>query len=1034
MLKTAKPQKNISEKRQITVMFCDLVGSTEISKNLDPEDFHDLIRSYQNVCEHEVSKYSGYIAQYLGDGVLIYFGYPSAREDDAQRAVKAALNIVDSIKDLNLIFGNLAIALNVRIGIHTGTVLISELGKERRREIIALGETPNIAATIQKMANPGEVVISAETLNLVEGYFNYDAVSTKSGNQASITKTYRILSEREISTRFVSVLSKGLTRFIGRSRELRVLHNVWEKVKEGKNATVIIGGEPGIGKSRLLHEFKTSILNDRHIMLESQCWEIRKSSAYTPIRDLLERLMGYNQNESLEAKFTKLATFLNTHNFNLKRDLPYFTNVLALPLPDGYEIPVAMPEKLKSDTIALLFKLIIKMSENTSLVFIIEDLHWIDPSTLEYINHFIKQLPTTRGVLFLLSHRPDFKQSWGGDRVTKLELEKLDQLSTEKMVKSLIKSGNVDDDTVDLISSKSEGVPLFIEELAKYQQIQSGKTPMTLNDSLMARLDNLGDAKELIQAASVIGREFKCDILKQVLGSNEDDFEKKLERVLASELVLTMNNDSRNECIFKHSLIQDVAYDSLTRTRRKSYHAKVATVLETNLPVMMETQPGVLAYHYHQAGFAEKAISYYLKSGAMLFSWGAMEESIQHLNNGLELVRTLPPTRQRDELELETLSKMISPVYSLYSFQGTSLLIICDDIIGLSERLQDFEEACGALLMLVYSYLTLGEESEARKILSKMKEFSSKGKALDPVIKFHSITAVISFLYEDTSMAEEHWKKGIRIYENLNYSNKSKYLDGGILCLSEFSLGRTISGFPDEALCRINKSIELAEMSKDPLLLPWSLQMKAIILSYIEDYQSTKNTINSALHISKERGTAIYYYYSEIVWHWLNSMEPNQTKDSWLRLNDAIDKLKLFPNMVKPLYMKWIIEACINFGKCDSALELTDEIILEARSLSHNYFNLSELYTLRGNINLKLNPGNYDKAEEYFKEAIIHARNRKLKLLELKAIMSYSHLQREQGKRDEARNMLSDIYGRFTEGFETKPLKDARKLLAELSN
>ncbi|HJZ04529.1 MAG TPA: adenylate/guanylate cyclase domain-containing protein, partial [Patescibacteria group bacterium] len=521
-----------AERRQLTVMFCDLVGSTALSERLDPEELRDVVRSYQEACAEVIDGNDGYIAQYLGDGLLVYFGYPLAHEDDVQRAVKAGLEIVVAISELPL-KTQLQQTLQVRVGIHSGLVVVGEMGGGKKREPMAIvGETPNIAARLQGLAEPNTVVISSATYRLVEGLFDCQdlGLHTLKGVSAPV-QMYRILGESAVRSRFEVAVSKGLTPLIGREQEVELLLKSWERVKEGEGQVVLLSGEAGIGKSRLVQVMKERLAGETHIRIESRCSPYYQNSALYPIIDQLQRLL-FRRQDSYEEKLSKLERALvgAQHAVPLQETVPLFATLLSLPLSDRYPTLNPSPQRQKQKTMEALLTWLLKESEKQPVLRIVEDLHWVDSSTLEYLSLLIDRVPTAP-VFALLTFRPDFNSPWPRrSHFTEIALGRLTQKQVELMVSRISEGKRLPAEMVQQIVAKTDGIPLFVEELTKmvlesdlpkvriWGHLPPLAIPTTLHDSLMARLDRLATVKEVAQLGATLGRsrrkhDFYCFLL-----------------------------------------------------------------------------------------------------------------------------------------------------------------------------------------------------------------------------------------------------------------------------------------------------------------------------------------------------------------------------------------------------------------------------------------------------------------------------------------------------------------------------------------
>ena len=623
-----------AERRQLTVLFCDLVDSTTLARQLDPEDYREVVRAYQATCADVIQRFDGYIAQYLGDGLLVYFGYPQAHEDDAQRAVRAGLEMLDALAQLQARpVADQGIRLAVRLGIHTGLVVVGAMGTGGRQEALALGDTPNVAARLQGLAASDTVVVSDATWRLVQGYCaGYDlGLQTLKGVETPI-RVYRVLGTSGAQSRLDAASPRGLTPLVGREAEVALLRERWVQARDGLGQVVLLSGEAGIGKSRLVLVLLEHIAAEPHSRLEWRCSPYTQQSPLYPVIAYLHRLLRWRPDDTPAEKLGVLEETLAASGLALPEVVTLFATLLSLPLPERYPPLTLTPQRQRQKTLEALLAWLLAEATRQPVLFIVEDLHWIDPSTLEILTLFLDQGPAAR-ILTLLTCRPEFLPPWGfRAHLTPLTLNRLPRPQATQMTVRVTGGKALPSEVVEQIVIKTDGVPLFVEELTK-MVLESGllregedgyeltgplpplAIPTTLHDSLMARLDRLATVKDIAQLGATIGRTFAYELLQAVSPLDAATLQHGLRQLVEAELVYQRGVPPQATYTFKHALIQDAAYQSLLRSTRQQYHHRLAQILEEQFPETSEEQPELLAHHYTHAGLHEPAVEYWYKAG-----------------------------------------------------------------------------------------------------------------------------------------------------------------------------------------------------------------------------------------------------------------------------------------------------------------------------------------------------------------------------------------------------------------------------------
>ena len=662
-----------AERRQVTVLFCDLVDSTRLAQQLDAEDYRAVVRAYQEATVAALHPYDGYVAQYLGDGVLVYFGWPTAHEDAAARAVYASLAIIEALEPLNdtRIAPQYAVRVQVRIGLHTGMAVIGEMGGGDRHEQLAMGDTPNIAARLQGLAQPNTVVLSAATARLVQGLFTLEDLGLHHlKGVAAPLGVARLIGITAAPSEADEITSPAGPFLVGRDEEIGLLVRRWEQSKAGLGQVVLLSGEAGIGKSSLVQTLRAHVSQAEVTRLAFRCSPYHTNSTLYPVITLMQRALRFAREDPAETRLAKLEQGLQRYRLPLAEVVPLFTALLSIPLPDGrYPALTLTPQRQRQQTQDALVGWLMAEAEQQPVLAVWEDLHWADPSTLELLGLLVDQAPTVP-MLHVLTFRPEFTPPWPArSHLTPITLNRLERPQVEALIAHLAGGKALPREVIEHIVAKTDGVPLFVEELTKmvlesgllqeeaehYRLTGSLSTvtiPATLQDSLMARLDRLPQAREIAQLGAVLGREFAYELLQAVAPLDEATLQAGLAQLVAAELLYQRGRPPRARYIFKHALIQDAAYASLLRSTRQQVHQQVAQLLEARFPETVETQPELVAQHYTAAGCTEQAVGYWQRAGQQASDRSAHLEAVSHLTTGIELLQTLPETPEHTQQAL----------------------------------------------------------------------------------------------------------------------------------------------------------------------------------------------------------------------------------------------------------------------------------------------------------------------------------------------------------------------------------------------
>jgi TOMM system kinase/cyclase fusion protein len=1051
---SAEPRVPEAERRQLTVLFCDLVDSTALASQLDPEEWREVVRAYQDTCAKVIARYEGHIAQYLGDGLLVYFGYPQAHEDDAQRAVRAGLGMLEAMGQLNArLAQERGVSLAVRLGVHTGQVVVGEIGGGARHERLALGETPNVAARLQGLAEPNTVVISAATRLLLGGFFGCQLIGTpRLKGVIQPLAVYQVLYESTARSRLEAAGRTSLTPLVGREPEVALLRERWAQVMEGLGQVVLLSGEAGIGKSRLVQGLTEQVASEPHVWLTPcQCSPYHQNTALYPMVELLERVaLGFEREESSQQKLHKLKGFMVQYGLPLAEAVPLFAALLSLPLGADYAPLTVSPEQQKQLTLHALLTILLRIATQQPVLFVMEDLHWVDPSTLEFLTLLVDQGPTAR-ILALFTCRPDFHPPWTGrSHLTQVTLTRLPRRQAAELTGRVAHGKALPAEVVEQVVAKTDGVPLFVEELTK-MVLESGllqeqedryaltgplpplAIPATLHDSLMARLDRLATVKTIAQLGATLGREFTYDLLQAVSPWDEGTVQRGLHQLVEAEFLYQTGLPPQATYRFKHALIQEEAYQSLLRSTRQQHHQRIAQVLEAQFPDTAQTQPELLAHHYTEAGLNELAVAYWHQAGQRANERSAFIEAIADLTQGLELLKTQPDTRERARQELALHLDLRAPLVATQGYGAPAVEQTNTRARELCAQLGDTPELFPALQGLWSFSFVHAQYQIALEVGARLLQMTQhvQDPTLCPVA--HWALGASLLCVGELGAARAHLEEMIAFYDpQQHHALAFRYrTDPGVVCRSWAGLALWLLGYPDQALARSHAALALAREVSHPFSLAFALFFNAKLHQLRHEEQATQVLAEEVLTLATARGFPFWMAYGTVWKGWaLAAQGQRQAGIAQMQQRRADFRTTLFQTVCLTL----LAEAYGNVGQIGEGLTLLDEALAVVQESGERFYE-AELCRLRG-VFLLAQQGAQDNREEAttcFQQALALARRQQAKSWELRAAMSLSRLWQHQGKRDEARQLLAPIYGWFTEGFDTADLQEAKALLEELS-
>jgi class 3 adenylate cyclase/predicted ATPase len=1048
---TGRPAE--AERRQLTVMFCDLVGSTALSEQLDPEELRDLLAAYQDICSEVVTRFDGHLAKYLGDGVLVYFGYPQAHEDDAQRAVRAGLGIVAAIKGLGSDVVPRGTTLAVRLGITTGRVVAGDIGSgERVEEKAIVGETPNIAARLQALAEPNTVVIGAATQRLVDGLFNCDDLGPQQLRGISNpVVAYRVREESDAASRFDAWESRGITPLVGREEEVGLLVKRWQQAKDGEGQVVLVSGEAGIGKSRIVRGLQESLESELRNRVLYFCSPYHRNSAFYPVIGQLERGLRFTKDDSVEQKLDKVEAVLGDFNLSVTEFAPVLGSLLSLSTERRYGPPRFSPEELKQKTHEIISSTIQAMAEKDPVLMVVEDAHWIDPSTLELISLLVERLRLARILLFV-TFRPEFESPWSGyTHVSALTLNHLSRKDSTEMIAKVTGDKALPDEVRDQIIAETDGVPLFVEELTK-TVLESGllqeagdryvlagplrplAIPTSLQDSLMARLDRLGPIKEVAQLAATVGRTFSHELLAAISSLEDSELNDALSQLVETELIYRRGLPPNVTYEFKHALVQDVAYESLLKSVRQQYHQRIAHALELDFPQIAEAEPEILAYHFDTAGLTEQAITYWQRAGELAAQRSANAEAVTHFTRALELLETRPQSPERDRQELQLRVGLGPALLSTKGFSAQEVAetyvrarALCDEV---GETSQLFPVTWG----LWYTKLHRGQIDEACALADDLLVFAKQQNDTGALLEAHHAAWTGRFAREELHPVLEHAKQGIALYD-INEHRSYAFLygghDPGVCCRIIGAMCLSLMGFLDQARDLARDGVALAEKLGHPFSLALGLSFSSSVFLFRRETHVVKELADALFDLCDKEGFPHFMAMAKMLQGWTFAVE-GQTEKGIALMQEGLDAIRAMRVERLSFQLSILAEAYGWAKDADKALEVLAEASDVIGKTGERRW-APEAYRLKGELLLASAGRDHGEVENCFHRAIELSRRQEAKLFELRAAMSLSRLWHDQGKHNEARALLAPVYDWFTEGFDTADLKEAEALLTALS-
>jgi len=1033
-----------AERRQLTVLFCDLVGYTALASRLDPEVLQGIVRQYEDACAACVTRYEGYVFQRLGDGIVAFFGYPLAHEGEAERAIRAGLEIIDSLSTLDVPEAG---RLQVRIGIATGLVVVSSAEKG------AVGETMNLASRLQAIAQPGSIVVSERVRRLAGGAFDYEDLGEQTlKGIAQPTHAYRILGVSEAASRFDAAVGESLTPLVGREQELALLLERWQLAQDGEGQVVLLSGEPGIGKSRILSALRERLEGQGAQSLRFQCSPYYVNSAFWPSIDNFERAFKFARDESPESKLDKLEALIVNHYGCPVSDVRFVAAMLSISCDERYGAVNMTPQKHKDETIRSLVDLTEAAARKQPSVMLVEDVHWADPTTLQVMDLLIDRVRSFP-LLVVLTHRPEFQSRWSEHgHVTGLNLSKLTRTQSAALVSKVSGGKALPSDLLEQILTKTDGVPLFVEELTK-SVLESGELkdrgdryeyagpahsvtiPPTLRDSLMARLDRFVPVKEIAQIGAAIGREFSYELVAAVAPMDRPQLDSALTQLTDSGLAFRRGTPPDAVYTFKHALVQDAAYDSLLKSRRQALHAKIAAVIEERYPEVGETEPEVLAQHYTRAAMPAEAAPLWHRAGSIAVGKSALPDAIAHLTHGLETCEAIADAATKQRWRLELLTTRGIAYMAMKGWPAAEVGENLSPALPLAR-----EQNRGDLLVPILAGLFWNKHNPGpvRASLRLVDEAFAEARSrndIDLELVAHMLAVSAHYWMGNLTEVVTHTSRLLEIYEIERGERIQAMLshDPKVVAQMHCTQALWMLGYPDQALRMFDENDEHARRLGNYFDHGVSLTFGAIMLGFRRDVDRLNVIVDRAIQIAREQrlpmmehlmaawaGADSFYHSGQ---HQQHLATRRRFMEVWASIGGGVGF---------PYHRSICADTLAELGYEDEALDLLRQAVEQIdRPDWDERVHLAEILRIKGRV-LQLK-GDSEAAEKTYLASLEWAREQQAKSWELRTSTSLARLWQAQGKRKEAHDLLSPVYNWFTEGFDTKDLKEAKALLEELA-
>ena len=1045
------PERDQAERRQLTVLFCDLLDSTALSRRVDPEDLQEVIRRFLDACSQAVGRFNGYIAKYMGDGMLVYFGYPQAHEHDAERAVHAGLAILDTVKALNHDNPHPEFGIAARIGIATGHVVVGELmGQDTATERSVFGDTPNLAARLQALAKPNQLVIDPATKRLVGHEFEFadlGAFSLK-GFDTPI-QAWQVLSIRLSASRFESYRASHLTNFVGREQELALLLGRWREAADGEGQVVLLCGEAGIGKSRIVRSLCDRLAAERYQTMPFQCSPYHTNTAFYPAISFLRQAAGLTSQDSAQAQREKLDVMARESGIENQDTVSLLAELLSIRVEHRDPLLTVSPEIRKDMTLEALVQYLQGLADRSPVLFIMEDAHWLDPTTRDLLTRIMGRIRQMR-VLLLITFRPEFKPVWADySYVTSLTLSRLPRRQSAELVVAMTGGKALPPEVQQAILAKADGVPLYIEAMTE-NVLESGllaegndsftvtgplkelPIPDSLHALLMERVDRLGPAKDIVQTGAAIGREFTYELLQATLEVTDSQLKQALDLCVASGLVFQEGEIPLATYHFKHALVQDAAYSTLSKKPRRVLHARIAKALERRFAERVTREPELLAYHYEQAGLTGQAVEYWHRAARRDAERSANIEALNHFNRALELLKELPQGAERNALELELLLARGAPLLSVKGYASDEMEQNYRRAKDLLQEHSDSLHQFLAIRGLWAFHLVRGHLANARGLAENLQALAHGEQSSDLLIEAHHALGVTYFFLGRFDEARTHLFAA-KSLDDPNQQRSQVFFygqDPGIT--ARIFLARTfwILGEIEHVEPLALEAIGLARELEHPFTMVFALTSLSWIYSTLRNAKKTRELADEAIAISTQYSFELGLAWATSFQGW--ALAENGHEEGLGQLLNGLSATQVTGASTNNTFtLSLLAEIYLRNNRIEEGLGAIEDA-LKLAVTGGELFWQAELLRLKGELLLGQSDQSVQAAEQCFSEALKIAQDQHATMLELRAATSLARLWKTRSKVDEARRILNAVCAKFHEGVDNFDLKEARTVLAQL--